>query len=116
MIHGIGIDIVEVARIARAIERWGNHFLNHVYCEEEIEYAFRHRYPFQHFAGRFAAKEAVIKAISNNPHIQWKNIKILNDKNGKPVCDYQDKKFKYPILISISHTSTHATACAIIAS
>lgn len=114
MIHGTGIDIIEIERIEKAIDRWGDGFLHHVFTEEEIAYAKKHRYPNQHYAARFAAKEAVLKAFGNNSHISWKDIKITNDPDGKPVCHYRDKKFKYEILISISHTQNYAVASAII--
>ncbi|MCK5580037.1 MAG: holo-ACP synthase [Candidatus Omnitrophica bacterium] len=114
MILGTGIDIIEVERIKNAIDRWGEHFLNHVFCDEEIAYAKKHKYPHQHFAARFAAKEAILKAIGDNAHVSWKDMKILNDKNGKPYCVYSDKNFKNKIHLSISHTHDHATANAII--
>ena len=113
-IIGTGIDIIEVARINSAIQRWGKHFLNHVFCPEEIEYAKNHKFPSQHFAARFAAKEAILKAIGDNAHVNWKDMKIVNDKHGRPVCKYADKKFKSKILISISHTKRYAVASAII--
>jgi len=116
MILGSGIDIIEVERIAKTIKRWGSGFLNHVFTEEEIAYAKKHRYPAQHFAARFAAKEAVLKALGDNSHVNWKDIKISNDKNGKPICLYADRKFKHKILISISHTKNYAVASAIITS
>ncbi len=114
MILGTGIDVVEVGRIAKAIERWGEQFLNHVFTKEEIAYARKHRYPHQHFAARFAAKEAVLKAFGDNAHISWKDISIMNDKYGRPVCHYRKKTFKNKILISLSHTQNYAVASAII--
>lgn len=116
MIVGNGVDIIEVDRIKLAIKRWGDNFLKHVFTDEEIEYAYKRRFPYQHFAARFAAKEAVLKAFGDNAHISWKDIKIMNDKNGKPVCIYKDKKFHKEILISIAHTENYAVASAIIAS
>jgi holo-[acyl-carrier protein] synthase len=115
-ILGTGVDIIEVSRIEAAIERWGEHFLNHVFCPEEIEYAQTHKFPSQHFAARFAAKEAILKAIGDNAHVSWKDMKIVNDKHGRPVCIYADKKFKNKILISVSHTKRYAVASAIITS
>jgi holo-[acyl-carrier protein] synthase len=114
MIIGTGIDIIEVERVSKAIERWGDGFLHHVFTDSEIAYARQHRYPNQHFAARFAAKEAVLKAFGDNAHISWKDIQITNDKDGKPVCIYHNKKFKDEILISISHTHAYAVASAII--
>ncbi len=116
MILGTGIDIIEVDRIQKAIERWGDSFLNHVFCDEEIEYAKKHKFPAQHFAARFAAKEAVFKAIGNHPTIRWKDIKVVNDATGKPHCIFNDQNFKNKILISLSHTHTYAVASATVTS
>ena len=115
-IVGTGIDIVEVERIAKAIKHWGDGFINHVFTKEEIAYAKNQRYPNEHFAARFAAKEAVFKAIGNDPKITWKDIKISHDNDGRPVCLYPRKKLKRRILISISHTKHYAVASAIITS
>ena len=116
MVLGTGIDIIEVSRIKKAIDRWGDHFLRHVFNQEEIDYAKSRKNPTQHYAARFAAKEAVFKAIGDNPEIGWKDLKILNDKNGKPYCIFNDKNFNNKILISISHTENYAVANAIISS
>lgn len=64
MIIGIGTDIVEIERIKKAVEKWGGRFLNKIYTEKEISYCYLRKDPFAHLAGRFAAKEAVIKAFS----------------------------------------------------
>lgn len=114
MIVGIGTDIIEVSRIAKAIERWGEHFLNHVFTKDEITYCMRHKFPAQNFAGRFAAKEAVIKALTDTKNLQWTDIQIINDARGKPHCSVTQKNLKQPIHISISHTNNYATAFAII--
>ncbi len=116
MILGHGIDIIEVERIDRAIKRWGDNLLNHVFTEKEIAYAHKHRFSTQHLAGRFAAKEAVLKAFGDNAHIHWKDIEVVNDKHGRPICIFKDKTFNKKILISISHTANYATASAIITS
>ena len=68
-ILGTGIDIIEIDRIQKAIERWGDHFLTHVFTAEEIKYAKKNKFPAQHFAARFAAKEAVLKAVGDNGHL-----------------------------------------------
>ncbi len=115
-IVGIGIDIIEVERMEKAIKRWGDRFLEHVFCPEEIKYARSHKFSAQHFAGRFAAKEAILKAIGNNAHVHWKDMLVVNDQQGKPVCFYRDRNFKHHILISISHTENYAVANAIITS
>ncbi|MCB9757697.1 MAG: holo-ACP synthase [Candidatus Omnitrophica bacterium] len=114
MITGIGTDIIEVSRIAKATKRWGQHFLNHVFTKDEIAYCLRHKFPAQNFAGRFAAKEAVIKALADIKDLQWTDIQIINDASGKPRCTVAHKNLKQSIHISISHTNKYATAFAII--
>ncbi len=114
MILGTGIDIIEVSRIKKAMDRWGERFLTYVFTQEEIKYALRYKYPEQHFAGRFAAKEAVYKAIGDSPDISWQDLEILNDKNGRPFCFCRKEGFGYNIHISISHTNSYAVASAII--
>ncbi len=115
MIHGVGTDIVEVDRIRKAVKRWGKRFLQHILTDEEIEFAKRYRFPFEHYAGRFAAKEAIFKAVGD-PKLAWHDITITNDKEGKPVCQHRNKKFKKNILISISHSKEYATAFCIVTS
>jgi len=114
MILGTGIDIIEIDRIQKAIDRWGDNFLNHVFLKEEIDYALKHKFPTQHFAVRFAAKEAVFKAIGDRPKVTWKDIKVLNDDFGRPICTFSDKSYKNKILISLSHCKNYAIASAII--
>ena len=114
MVLGIGTDIIEIDRIQKAISRWGDGFLSHVFNEEEIEYAQKYKFSAPHFAGRFAAKEAIYKAIGNNKNLSWKDIKILNDPDGKPYCVLNDRKFVNKILISISHTRNYAVASAVV--
>jgi len=114
MIIGTGIDIIEVQRIEKAIERWGDHFLNYVFHEEEIAYARNFKNSSQHFAARFAAKEAIYKAIGSEPHIGWKDIKILNNQYGQPYCEILNKSYPHQIVISLSHTKNYAVANAIV--
>ncbi len=116
MILGTGIDIIEIERLESAIARWGDDFLKHIFNEEEIEYAKKRKFPAQHYAARFAAKEAVYKAFGDNKSLGWKDMTILNDENGKPYCQLKDENFKDKILISISHTKNYAVANAIITS
>ena len=114
MIIGTGIDIIEVERIQKAIDNSGEDFLKRIFNDEEIEYANKHKFPTQHYAARFAAKEAIYKAFGDNTSLTWKDMTILNDKNGKPYCRLKDPKFKNKILLSISHTKNYAVAHAII--
>lgn len=116
MILGTGIDIIEIDRLQKALDRWGEDFLTHIFNEEEIAYAKDKKFPAQHYAARFAAKEAVYKAFGDKKALGWKDMTILNDKNGKPYCRLKKKGLKGKILISISHTQSYAVASAIITS
>ena len=113
-----GIDIIEVERIKEAIERQGESFLKRVFTETEISYCNKsNKMKYQHFAGRFAAKEAVFKAISNkiidNKEDFWTKIEIKNDITGKPVVNISKLELKNIISmdLSISHVKENAIAC-----
>lgn len=114
MILGTGVDIIEIERIARAVERWGEHFLRHVFHDNEITYAQRHKQAAPHFAVRFAAKEAVFKAIGTNPQLTWKDIRITNDEHGRPRAEILNHDFRDTIYLSLSHSKHYAVASAII--
>ncbi|MFH1654987.1 MAG: holo-ACP synthase [Candidatus Omnitrophota bacterium] len=113
MIIGSGVDIIEVERVRKAIKKWGDSFLRRVFTDEELSYAKNRRFPYEHLAARFAAKEAVLKAFSNQK-MDFKDIKILNNGDGKPICELKDKRDNIQILLSISHTKDYAVANAII--
>lgn len=114
MIVGTGVDITEVNRLRRAIEKWGDEFLHRVFTQEELENAKTRGSPHQHLAGRFAAKEAVFKALGD-PQLSWQDVRVLNDEQGKPCCEILNGKGRHiDIHISISHVKTYAVASAII--
>jgi len=113
-IIGVGVDLTEVKRIKNAFEKWGKDFLERIFTPKEIEFAKRHQAFYQHLAGRFAAKEAVFKALSDLG-INWKDIEILNKEDGKPYCNLLNGKGKnFAIHISISHIKNYALAQAIV--
>lgn len=116
-----GIDIIEVNRIQKSIEDLGDKFLNKIFTKSEIEYCnSKANMKYQHFAARFAAKEAIFKAISdlleNKYEITWTDVEILNNGNGKPVVHFVNKT--YPkieqIDISLSHLKEYAIANCVI--
>jgi holo-[acyl-carrier protein] synthase len=114
MILGIGVDITEVGRLRKAIERWGQSFLSRVFTKEELDNAKTRGSLYQHLAGRFAAKEAVFKALGNQK-LNLKEVLILNDKNGRPYCKILNNKGRnLEVMVSISHVKNYATAFAII--
>ena len=116
-----GTDIIEISRIKQSIERTGNNFLNLIYTPKEIEYCESKRNAkYYHYAGRFAAKEAIYKAISGLLNdrfgISWHNAQILNDKNGNPKIEFLNIEFRNieSIDISISHCKEYAVASVVV--
>ena len=112
MIKGSGIDIVEIKKLERSVKRWGDVFLNRIYTQDELKYSKGKRFPLQHLAARFAAKEAIFKALGTSPKLNFKDIEISNDRYGKPFCKIKNKRTN--ISLSLSHTDNYAVACAII--
>ena len=86
MIFGIGVDLVQVARIGRAIERWGDRFVNRVFLPEEARRCYERVFPDKAFALRFAAKEAFSKALGTGMRqgVRWRDIETINHRSGKP--------------------------------
>ena len=114
MIIGTGVDITEVRRIRQAVEKWGDDFLKRVFTKTELENALTRVSFYQHLAGRFAAKEAIFKAVGNNG-LSWQDIQIHNDEQGKPICQFLNGKGKdINVHISISHVKIYAVANAVI--
>ena len=122
-IVGHGIDIIETARIKRSVDEHGERFLDRVYTRNEREYCERSkkRY-FEHLAGRFAAKEAVLKVLGTGWRggIAWTDIEIIAHESGQPhvVLSGECLRIARDLGIahwhvSISHIETHATASAI---
>ena len=123
MIYGTGIDIVDIPRMRDAIDKWGESFLGKVFTKREIDYSSSKRFSPQHFAARFAAKEAVIKAFGQpRQHpLRWTDIEVVNDNEGKPVIRFHNdaltlkkKKKICNAVISMSHTHQYAVAHAIL--
>lgn len=109
----LGIDIIETKRIKKLIKN--KKFLNRVFSKEEIEYCENKKNKEQHYSARFAAKEAVWKALSGRYSIPLKNIVIKNIQNGKPQVVIKDKKLnKLKIEVSLSHTKEYAVAVALV--
>ncbi len=114
-----GIDIIEIKRIKKVYEKFGEKFLKRVFTDREVFYAFARRDPFPHLAGRFAAKEAVMKALGTGfgKGVYFKNIEILREKGGAPYVllhgktaeIFKNKKFS----ISITHDGKYAIAFCI---
>src|SRR5580698_1642943 len=115
-IIGLGVDVTEIDRIAAAIERYGDRFLRRVFTDGEIAYCARRRVPAIHFAGRFAAKEAGMKALGtgHSLNVLWRDVEIIRD-GGPPQLHFHGgaaRRFSAMdargSLLSITHTETLA--------
>jgi holo-[acyl-carrier protein] synthase len=122
-IIGHGIDIVETARIRQLVEEHGKHFLDRCFTEAEQAYCLQNsKRRFEHLAGRFAAKEAVLKVLGTGWRggISWTDMEILNEASGQPRLSVSGESRRIADEmginqwhVSISHIETHATASAI---
>ncbi len=121
-IIGNGIDIVECSRIDSLIKRHGQRFLERIFTQAELDYCMNRKREIEHLAGRFAAKEAILKVIGTGwrGEISWKDMEIVNDSAGKPEIKLTGKTAEIAnqlgierILLTISHTENYAVASAI---
>ena len=120
MTRGVGIDIIEVSRIATAMSKHSGRFIDRVFTINEQNYCFKKKEPALHFAGRFAAKEAVVKAVGTGftQGLSWVDFEVQNDTSGKPTIHLSPLACELlgnpDIQLSISHCKEYATAIAII--
>lgn len=120
MIEGVGIDIIEVSRIQKSVDDYGTHFTTKIFTSEEINYCSDKPDPFQHYAARFAAKEAFSKATGTgwNNDFSWREVEVLNDESGKPYLRLSGLSLKNfgnkRIFLSLSHSGDYVTAIVII--
>jgi holo-[acyl-carrier protein] synthase len=117
-IIGLGLDATEIDRIAATIERYGDRFLRRVFTDREIAYCVRRRVPAIHFAGRFAAKEAGMKALGtgHSQNVLWRDVEVIRH-GGPPQLQFHGgaaRRFAAldarTSLLSITHTDTLAFA------
>ena len=115
-----GTDIIEIERIKESIENIGQPFISRVFTENEINYCeSKRKAKYQHYAARFAAKEAAFKAISkaikDKYSLNWKNIEISNDENGRPILKFRefDVEGLKDTDVSISHCKEYAVAIVV---
>ncbi len=122
MIHGTGVDLIEISRIKNSIQKYSGKFEERVFTSKEIDYCRSKADPFKHFAARFAAKEAVLKSLGTGmaQGIAWKDMEILNRESGQPVLNLTgrgrhifDALNLKDIHISITHDKSYALAQAI---
>ncbi len=119
---GVGIDLTDVARISAMRLRYADTFLERNFCDFEIEYCNKFSAPDQHFAARFAAKEAMVKALGTgfSGKITTKSVAVKNDANGAPIAVLDEEATKRlkeigasKMLISLTHLKDYAQAIAI---
>jgi holo-[acyl-carrier protein] synthase len=121
MVLGIGIDIIEIKRIKKSVDRFGDRFLKKIYTAIELEYCLKKKNKYQHFAARFAAKEAIYKALSNDTKevYSWQDVEIYNEINGLPKVKFYGTLKDYlnhgkELKISMSHSDNYVTCVAIL--
>lgn len=117
--RGLGTDIIEIDRIRNAFKRHGRRFLERLFCPEELAYCLLFKDPAPSLAGRFAAKEAVFKALGTGVgSYSWHDVEILRSPQGRPSVKLSDLLLRdFPggrIVLSMSHCRTYAVATAIL--
>jgi holo-[acyl-carrier protein] synthase len=117
-----GVDLVDCGRLREAVDRHGQKFLERVFTAGELAYCVGRKRELEHLAGRFAAKEAVLKVLGTGWRngIKWTDVEVVNEPSGQPRIRLHDECKRLAdeqglsqVLISISHTETHAIASAI---
>jgi holo-[acyl-carrier protein] synthase len=120
-IVGIGTEIVECLRIGRLIEKHGEQFLTRIYTDREIRFCQSRKRPLEHFAGRWAAKEAILKCLGTGwrPGMTWTDIEIRQEKSGVPrvvlrgaLGELAQERGVGTVLLAMSHCRAYATAYA----
>jgi holo-[acyl-carrier protein] synthase len=119
LIVGLGIDIAEVDRVKAAIERYGETFLRRIYTTREREYCERFKNKFERYAGRFAAKEAAMKALGTgwSRGVRWVDVEVVRQRGGRPTIALSGEASKvagmlgvHRVALSITHTAAQAFA------
>ena len=119
MIVGMGIDVAEVERIRAVIESQKERFLHRVYTDKEIAYCEQFKNKFERYAGRFAAKEAAMKALGTgwSRGVRWRDVEVVRERGGRPSLSLKGEAKKIAdalgvehIALSITHTADQAIA------
>jgi holo-[acyl-carrier protein] synthase len=121
VIIGLGTDIIEISRIQAAVQQYGDRFLNRIYTSKELAYCHGFKNPYARLAVRFAAKEAVMKAMGSGLRdMQWREVEICRDPRGKPYVilhggaqSKASSKLVQTFQLSMSHCHDFAMACCI---
>ena len=116
---GTGVDLVEVPRFSKAVKRLGDRFLKRLFTPTELAYAQARQSMMQHLAARFAAKEAVVKALGapKGLGLEWKDLEIVHAPSGQPRAVFHGSMrrwLKFKVHLSLTHTREYAIATAFI--
>lgn len=121
MIYGIGIDIVKIDRMKEVLDKWGDKFLKKVFTENEISYCYEKKDPYLSLSVRFAAKEALIKAIGARAAIPLTDIEVVNYNSGMPSIKAKGKlenffldNYVRQAHLSMSHEKDYGIACVVL--
>ena len=121
MVLGIGIDIIEIERIEQSIAKFGDQFLNKIFTKTELAYCLPKKNKYQHYAARFAAKEAIAKALATgwSKGFRWQDIEIYNEPNGMPKVNLKGQLKDFlsndkSLQITMSHSNHYVTCFAIV--
>lgn len=121
MIYGIGIDLVKIERMKGVVNKWGEKFLRRVFTENEITYCYEKKDPSLSLAVRFAAKEALIKAMGAKVAIALTEIEVVNHAGGKPVLQATGRLEQFiadnsirQMHLSLSHEREYGIACVLL--
>jgi holo-[acyl-carrier protein] synthase len=121
MIYGIGIDIVKIERMRTVVEKWGQRFLKRVFTKDEISYCYEKKEPYLSLAVRFAAKEALVKAVGSAAPVSLTDIEVMNMDSGKPLIkvngklkDFFNVKSIKNAHLSLSHEHDYGVACVVL--
>src|SRR5208283_523141 len=111
MIVGTGIDVVEIGRIQQAMDRYGQRFLNRVFCPKEQAYCLRKRNAAESFAARFAAKEAAAKALGTGMShgVSWLEIEVVREPSGRPTLQFHGRAAHFASRLGVSHAALSLT-------
>ena len=121
MIYGIGIDIVKIERMKDASQKWGRKFFEKILTEDEISYCYERSDPYPSLAVRFAAKEALIKAMGWEISFRYKDVEVVNNEKGRPLMNvtgtlkayFDDRAIKH-CHVSLSHEKEFGVACVVL--
>ena len=120
VIIGLGLDLTEISRIGSLVERWGSRFINRIYTEGERDFALARALPARHFAARFAAKEATLKALRVPQGLSWHEMEVLGGGSEPPIMVLRgaalvaaDKIGVARMHLTISHDCNTAAAVVI---